>query len=328
MRQIGNLITAVGVGLGLALTVATASAQSYPTRTVRIVVPVAAGGGTDVLFRAIAQELAVKWDNPVVVDNRPGASGTIGTAEVVKNGGREGYTLLATTDDLIIHNRYVYRELPFDIDKDLVGITMIARADQTLIASHAFPANDIKELIAYARTPGNRVNFGSWGDASSPSLIYGMLNQLARTGIVGISYKGVAPVMNAIAANEVQLSVISGGTAAALLRAGKAKVLAAAAKERAAEFPNIPTTTEQGFPQLQAFILFGLMTPTGTSQAVIDKIGADMKDLLQTPAFVERHITSKGWRTMETGQPAFLAAIKERTPQVEAMVKAAGLQKK
>lgn len=326
MKRMSSLVL-FGVALTLAAG-APASAQTYPARTVRIVVPVAAGGGTDVLFRAIAHELAIKWDKPVVIENRSGASGIVGTTEVANNGGKDGYTLLAATDDIIITNRFVYKETPYDMDRDLIGITMIARADQTLIASHSFPANDIKELIALARAPGARINFGAWGDGSSPHLIYAMLNSLAKTSIVHVNYKGVAPVMAAIAANEVQLSVISGGTAATLLKGGKAKVLAAATKTRLPEFPNVATTGEQGFPQLQASILFAIMTPTGTPNAVIEKINADMHALLQMPAFVEKHITSKGWSTMETGPQAYLATIRERTPQVEAMVKAAGLQKK
>jgi len=305
---------------------ATANAQTYPTRAVRIVVPAAAGGGLDVLFRAIGRELSTRWSQPVVIDNRPGASGIVGTSEVVTRGGRDGYTLLAATDDVVITNRLVYRTIPYDVDKDLTGVAMVARADQLLIAHHSLAANDVRELVALARAQGSQISFGAWGDGSAPQLVYGMLNVLAGTDITQINYKGVAPVLAAIAGNEIQLSVVSGGTAGPLIRAGKVKLLAAASRERFIDYPGVATTAEQGYPQLQSAILFGLMAPAGTPGPVIEKISIDVRAILDDAAFAERNVTGKGWRLTSGGPREFAAAMNAQAPVIAAMVKAAKIQ--
>lgn len=303
-----------------------AYAQSYPSRPVKIVVPAPAGGGLDVLIRVYARELSQRWGQPVVIENRGGASGIIGANEVVTRGDREGYTLLAVTDNYVIHNRYAFKNLPYDPDKDLVGVALLAQADQLLIAHHELPVKDIKELVALAKRDGSKLSYGSWGEASQPHLVYETLNLVSGTQIVHVPYKGVAPVLVALSGNEIQLSVASSGTANTLLKSGKAKVLAAASSERVADFPNLLTTAEQGFPEVMAGIWFGIMGPAGVPEAVMNKIGEDTRAIVTNPAFAEPHIIGKGWRVVTGGPKEFAALVKTQTPIIEKMIRAAKIQ--
>lgn len=322
-RLIFSLAAALLVQFGA---FSTAQAQVYPSRPVRIVVPAPAGGGLDVLIRAYSRELSLRWGQPVVVENRGGASGIVGANEVVARGDRDGYTLLAVTDNYVIHNRYAFKSMPFDPDKDLVGVALLAQADQLLIAATELPVKDIRELVAHARKDGVKLSYGSWGEASQPHLVYETLNSVAGTQIVHVPYKGVAPVLVAIGGNEVQLSVASSGTANTLLKSGKAKVLAAASRERVADFPALATTAEQGFPDLQAGIWFGVMAPSGISEAVTTKIADDTRAILANAAFAEQHIVGKGWRVLPGGSKEFAALVKQQTPVIEKMIRAAKIQ--
>jgi tripartite-type tricarboxylate transporter receptor subunit TctC len=321
-----RLIRALGGAAATILSLcasAPAGAQAYPERPVRIVVPAAAGGGLDVLMRALARDLTERWKQSVVVENRAGAGGIVGTMEALARGGNDGYTLLAATDNVILTNRFAYKNLPYDPERDLVGITLIAAADQFLLANPQLPANDLKELVALARRDGQHLNYGGWGEGSQPQLVYETLNTVAGTGLVAVQYKGVAPVMVALAANEVQLSVVSSGTAGALLQGGKAKVLAAASTQRLASYSNVATAAEQGYPDLVSMIWFAVMVPAGVPQAIQNKLNDDLQAVLSAPAFREQQITSKGWRPLPMGPREFVTAVREQAPVIEKMMRAA-----
>jgi tripartite-type tricarboxylate transporter receptor subunit TctC len=326
-RAIVGLLLALGLIAGTVGTPARAQspADRFPERTVRIVVPAAAGGGLDILMRAIARELSGRWSQPVVIENRAGASGIVGIGEVISRGGNDGHTLLATTDGLI-SNRFAFKNLPFDAVKDLQPVTLIALGEQLLVANSDFAANNLTELIALAQKDGARISYGSYGEGTQPHLVYGALAAAAGVQLTHVPYKGVAPVLVALAGNEVQLSVISSGTAGPLLKAGKLKVLAAASSERARDFPQVRTTAEQGFAQLQSAIWFGLMAPAGVPLAIIDKVSADVRAIVQEPAFTEQQINGKGCRLLPGGPKQFDALVQAQTPVMGAMFSAAGVK--
>lgn len=303
-----------------------AHAQTYPERTVRVVVPAAAGGGLDLLIRALTRELSQRWNQSIVVDNRGGGNGIVGTTEVITNGGRDGHVLLAVTDSLVTTNPLIYRNLPYDPDRDLMPITLIAQADQLVIAHPSLPAADLKELVALARRPDSRLAYGAWGDGSQPHLVFETLKANAGTDVTLVNYKGVAPVLAALAANEVQLSVVSGGTAGPLIRAGKVKVLAAASAERLAGFESVATIAEQGFGEIRSAIWFGLMAPRGTPPAIVRRIADDVAAVMAQPAFREQQVTSKGWRVLPTGPAEFDATVRAERPLIARMVAAAKVQ--
>ncbi len=318
------VLRVVAFGIAVAL-VSSAHAETWPDRPVKIVLGVPPGGGLDVLVRGVAQELSVKWDKPVVVENRPGASGLI-AAEGVVNSAPDGYTLLATTDQIYMGNRYAFKNLPYNPDTSFANITIMARAEQFLLANAKVPAKTLPELVADAKKKPDSLAYGSWGEGSPPNLVYETLNKETGTKFLHVPYKGVAPVLTALTADEVQLSVGSSGVAGALLRAGKLRALALAAKQRSPLFPDVPTTTEAGFPQLQSFIWFGLAAPAGTPGAIVDKISADVRGVLEQPAFTERFITTPGWKTIASTPAETNQIIKNELPIIRDMSAAAGVK--
>lgn len=320
------MVTRAWTGL-LALVVAAApvQAQTYPDKPVKIVLGVPPGGGLDVLVRGVAAELSTKWGQSVVVDNKPGASGLI-AAEGIAKAAPDGYSLFATTDQIYMGNRFVFKSLPYDPDKSFANITIMARAEQFLLANPDVPAKTLPELIAADKRKPGSFAYGSWGDGSPPQLVYETLNKSADTKFLHVPYKGVAPVLNALTTNEIQLSVGSSGVAGALLKAGKVKALALAAKQRSPLFPDVPTTTEMGHPEILAFIWFGLAAPAGTPPATIEKISADVREIIRQPAFTERFITTPGWTAIAATPAETDELIKSELPIIRDMSVAAGVK--
>jgi tripartite-type tricarboxylate transporter receptor subunit TctC len=322
LKQVLQVIAAL---VCVTMSIAPTHGQSYPDRPVKIVLGVPPGGGLDVLVRGVAQELTARWGKSVVVENRPGASGLI-AAEGVANATPDGYTLLATTDQIYMGNRYAFKNLPYNPDTSFANIVIMARAEQFLLANPEVPAKTLPELIALEKQKPGSLAYGSWGDGSPPHLVYETLNKRAGTKFLHVPYKGVAPVLAALTANEIQLSVGSSGVAGQLLKANKLKALALAAKERSPLFPDVPTTSEAGFPEIQAFIWFGLAAPTGTPKAIVDKISADVRDIVKQPAFAERFIIKLGWKQIASTPAETDQIIKNELPIIRDMSAAAGVK--
>ena len=296
---------------------------AYPERIIRIVVGAAPGGGLDILARAVAQELTTRWGKSVIVENRAGASGLI-AAESVAKAAPDGYTWLAVTDQTYLSNRFAFKQLPYNPD-GFANISIIAQADQFVLATPNVAANSIRELVSLDREKPDTLSYGTWGDGSAPQLLYETLNKSAGTKLLGIPYKGVVPVINALGTNEIQLSVASAGTAGPFMRAGKLKALAIAAKSRSPEFPEIPTTAEEGYPDLQAFIWFGLAAPGGTPATIVEKASAEVRDIARQAAFSERFITSLGWKLLASTPAEMDATIQAELPIIRKMIENAGI---
>jgi tripartite-type tricarboxylate transporter receptor subunit TctC len=303
---------------------APSSSQTYPDHVVRIIVPAAPGGGLDVLCRGIAEGLTGRWGRAVIVENRAGASGLVG-ASTVANSSPDGYTLLAVTDQMYLSNRYTFKKLPYDPDT-FVNISLLAVANQLVLVNSELPVKTLGDLIELDKKKPGSLNYGDWGDGSTPQLLYETLNKDAGTKFLGVPYKGVAPVLVALTANEVQMSVVSGGTAAPLLTSGSVRPIAIAAKSRAPEFPDVPTTAEAGFPQLRASIWFGLAAPAGTPAALTERISADVRDIMQKATFIDRFIKPQGWRLVASTPAQMNDTIREELPAVRDLIAKAGVQ--
>lgn len=298
---------------------------SFPDKPVRVVVPYAPGGGIDILIRAVGKELQAKWGQPVVVDNRAGASGLLG-AETVTHAAPDGYTLLASVDPTFTSNRYLYKSLPYDPDRSFEPITMMVRGDNLLLAHPSVPAKDLRELVALARSQPKALSFASYGNGTHPQLVYEYLNKREGIDLLHVPYKGIAPAMLATVAKEVNLSVGSGGVSGEMLRAGRLKALAVAGRNRLPQFPDVPTTAEQGFPYLLSFIWYGLFAPAGTPRAVVEKIQADVAAVLRDKAFAEAQVLSKGLAVVASTPAELSAAIREDSARNAEMIRAAGVQ--
>jgi tripartite-type tricarboxylate transporter receptor subunit TctC len=253
--------------------VSQAWAQSWPQKSVRIVVPFPAGGSNDTLCRIIADKLSIEWRQPVLVDNKAGAGGNVG-AEIAYHAPGDGYTLLCSPPGPLSINHNLYKTLPYDWSK-FAPITVLALTPNIITARKDLPANSVQELIAYAKANPGKVTFASQGNGSTSHLSAEMLQAQAGIKLVHVPYKGEGPALVDLTAGRVDIFF---GTISAALRfekVGQVKFLGLAAKTRSPVAPDVPAATEVGLPDLIASAWFGLVAPPGTPDAVIRKINTD-----------------------------------------------------
>jgi tripartite-type tricarboxylate transporter receptor subunit TctC len=308
----------------LAVSTMQAPAQSYPSRLVRIVVPFPPGGGIDVLIRAIAQELSTKWSQNVIIENRAGAGGIVGT-EAVARSAPDGLTLLATTNQTITSGRFLYKSLSYDPDM-LVPIMLIVQSDHLILANPAVQASDLRELVAIVRREPGKWSYGSFGRGTQPHLVFEMLNKTANLDILHVPYNGISPLLLGLVAGDVHLATGSAGVAGELIRTGKVKALAIAGKRRSAQFPDVPTAAELGFPYLEATIWYGLFAPPGTNAEIIDKVSDDIAKVINRADFAQSQILSKGLDKVASSPKELEATIKSETDSVEKIIRAIGIE--
>jgi tripartite-type tricarboxylate transporter receptor subunit TctC len=316
------LLAAAALAFGA---MAPAHAQQFPARTVKFIVPFPPGGGVDIVIRAVAAELTERWKQAVIVENKPGVGSIVG-AEAVAKSPADGYTLLATVNQTITANRFLFKSLPYDPDKSFAPVTIMVRSDQMVLAKAALPARDLRELVALARREPGRLNYGSYGNGSQPQLAFELLNNREKLEIVHIPYKGIAPLLTALSAGEVDLATGSANVAMGLIKGGRVKPLAAAGKDRLPQFPDLQTAAEQGFPWLNVSIWYGLFAPAGTPAQVVAKISEDVRAVLRTPAFAERHATSKGLEVVASSPQDVGAVVRDEVAVLAEMVRAARIE--
>ncbi|NUZ06084.1 Bug family tripartite tricarboxylate transporter substrate binding protein [Piscinibacter koreensis] len=322
MRRVLSLLLAGAAATFLGTAASQAEAQSWPSRPVRVIVPFAPGGGIDILTRAIANELTTRWKQPIVIDNRGGAGSLIGT-EAVAKAPPDGYTLLATVNQSMVANRFLYKSLPYDPDKNFEPIMMMVISDQLLIANANLPANNLKEVIALAKRDPGKLNYGSFGIGSQPHLLYETINVREGTDLLHVPYKGITPNLQALASGEVMLGTGSAAVAAPLIAAGRIKPISVAGSRRVAQFPKVPTTAEEGYPYVRTSIWYALFAPAGTPAEVTNRIRNDVRAILTDPAFAEANAVSKGLTVVAGDRDQLVRTIREESASVAEQVKAA-----
>jgi tripartite-type tricarboxylate transporter receptor subunit TctC len=253
--------------------------ETFPSKPVRIIVPYPAGGVADLLPRTVGQKLSEKWGQPVVIENKPGASGNIGMAEGAR-ASPDGYTLvLAPTGNLTV-NQFLF-QLPFDTAKDFTPITVLATSPNVLVVHPSVPAKTFDELIAYARANPGKLNFSSPGEGSGAHLAGELLNIEAGIKTTHIPYKGMAPAVNDLLGGQVQMMFAGISTVLQHIKAGKLVALAIASPQRNPQLPDVPTVGESGFPGFDVTSWYGLVTRAGTPPAIVRKIHADAVEALR-----------------------------------------------
>lgn len=294
-----------------------AQAQPYPAKPVRIVVPYPAGGGIDVLSRLIGARLAQRFNQPVVIENKPGA-GTIVAAESVARAAPDGHTLMVTTDATISINPHLYAKLPYDPVKDFAPITQLVFLNQLLVANAALPVSNLKELIAHAKAQPGKLNYASYGIGSQPHLAMEIFKSQSGTDIVHVPYKGIPQAVPAAIAGEVQLTFSGAASSQAHIKAGRLKALAIGGAARLPLMPEVPTFAEQGFADVPANAWFGLFAPAGTPREVIATLHAEVTRILKEPEFLQKEIAAKGYELVVSTPEefaVFLAADTRRNAQ-------------
>jgi tripartite-type tricarboxylate transporter receptor subunit TctC len=298
-----NLFRAFAAALGLALSLS-AVAQGYPTKPIRLIVPYPAGGTVDGVARNLQVELAKAFGQPIIVENLVGAGGRIGTAQAAR-AAPDGYTVVMIYDNYPI-DPIVYKDLPYDPWKDLVPVSLVARAPLIAVASNALPPNDIKELVAYAKANPGKVDFGSTGVGSSAHLAGELFSQATGIQMLHVPYKGGAPAQTDLLGGNLQLFWGTTAFANTLYPSGKVKLLGQAGKERSPAFPNVKTLGEQGFGSIEVYGWMGLMVPAGTPPEIINRWQAELAKVARIPA-VSTKLSEQGFDVVMSTPDEFRA---------------------
>ncbi len=272
----------------IGLLASAAQAQNFPAKPVKIIVPFSAGTAADIVARQLGQGLSELWAQPVFIENIQGAGGGVGAAAAAK-ASPDGYTLLMLGLNHVI-NPSLYKDVPFDLLRDFKTIGRVASGPLVIIAHPSLPANSISELIALAKAQPGKINFGSGGNGSVTHLSLEMLKSRAGVNMVHIPYKGIAQMMTDVLGNQINLGSPAVASAVANIKSGKLKALAVTSAKRSLVLPEVPTMAESGgaLSGYDVSTWSGLLAPSGTPDAVIAKIYADMAKVAQSKSFAEQ----------------------------------------
>jgi len=265
--------------VALLLAATFAQAQEWPTRPITLVVPFAAGGTTDLVARPIAQALTEKLGQPVVVENKAGAGGTL-AAGIAAKAAPDGYTVFLAT---VAHTMApgLYKSLPYDFEKDFDPVTLAAQVPNVLIVHPSVPAKTVSELIAYIKANPGKVNFGSAGPGSTEHMSGELFRAMLGVDIVHVPYKGGAPMMTDLVAGQIQMAIETSGSATPHIQAGTVRALAVSTPQRSPYFPDLPTLNEAGLTGYDVTTWFGFMVPKGTPPAIRDRLYREIGDVLK-----------------------------------------------
>jgi tripartite-type tricarboxylate transporter receptor subunit TctC len=305
--------------VSLLMTASAAFAQTWPTQQVTIIVPFAAGSNTDILARYLADKLAPVWKQTVIVENRPGAPGTIGVA----NSAPDGHTLMMTSNGHTILN-VINKGLSIDPVKDFAGVIQVASVPVVLVVPPELPVKSLKDLMDLAKAKPGTLNFSSAGLASSNYIAGELLKQTAKIDIVHIPYKGTPETLTSLMRNDAQISLAFLSTAQNLIQTDKIKALALAAPKRSTILPSVPTFAEAGMPDYQYDAWFGLMAPAKTPPAIVKKISTDIAAIVQTPD-AQKRWESLGATPIVSTPEQFDATIRSDADRYGKLFKAAGV---
>ena len=298
-------------------------APTWPTKPVHLIVPYPGGGGIDVLGRVLGRRLQAEWGQPIVIENKPGAS-TIPATDAVAKAEPDGYTLLLTTDSSITINPHLFAKLPYDPLRDLAPVSLLVFLEQMLLAQPSLPANNVAELVALAKAKPGTLNYASYGSGSQPHLAGELLKASAGIDIVHIPYKGISLALTALLSGEVDLTFGGIASSRPLIQAGKIKALAIGGPKRSPLLPDVATFSEQGYPDVVTHVWFGLFAPAGTPRDIVQKVQRDVSRIMNEPAFREDEIIKKGYDLGATTPDEFAAYLRRDYAERARAVKISG----
>jgi tripartite-type tricarboxylate transporter receptor subunit TctC len=300
-----------------------AAAQAYPVKPVKMIVPFAAGGATDVVARLLAQKLTDAWGQSVIVENRTGAGGNIG-ADAVAKAAPDGYTLLLTSGAIVTASQHMYKNMPFDPDKDLLPITNVATGPQLIAVATSVPANNLRELIAYAKANPGKVNYGSAGIGSQTHLAAENFAYAAGVDLTHVPYKGESAALTDLMGGQIQMATPNFAAAVAMAREGKIKALAVTSKQRNPQLPDVPPASEV-LPDFENAGWFGLMAPAGTPKDIVDKVQRDTAKIILTDEFRGR-LAQLGMEPVANTPSDFAAAIRIQSARWAKVIRERGIR--
>ena len=269
-----------------------ATAEEYPNKPIQLIIPYTPGGNTDILGRLIAQKLGEAWDARVIVENRPGAGGTIGVNMVAK-AKPDGHTLALAAFGNIIVAKSLYKDLAYDPVNDLDPVILVATPPTILTATSSLPANNVTELIAYGKANPGVLNYGSSGKGTSNHLLAELFSEMSGIKMTHVPYKGSGPAINDLIAGLTQLNFAPQPLVLSAIKTGSLKALAVTGTERMPMLPDVPTVAESGLPGYEGVGWFGLVAPKGTPPEIIHKLNAEVNRILNSPD-VRKRLTDEG----------------------------------
>lgn len=320
MTRIARLLACVATAL---LALPAAAQDAFPTRPIRLIVPVAAGGGIDTAFRAIAPAWGEALGQPVVVENRPGGGQVIGTDAVAK-AKPDGYTLLAAGVP-IAFNTALGRKLPYDAVKDLTPIAEVVSQPLLVVVNPSVPAKSMAELVAYAKAQPQPLQYTTGGIGSYGHLWWEMLRADLKLPGQHVAYNGIAPALKDVMGGQVPLLIDAIVPTGAQVKAGTVRGIAIVSKTRAKSLPDVPTLAEQGFPGFDAAPFYGVLGPANMEAAVVRKLNATLVKTLQSPA-VMAQLQDQGFDVVAGTPEAYATLIRSEIARWTAVVNAAGIK--
>ena len=300
-----------------------AHAQSWPTKPIKLIVPYPPGGGTDVIARIVQEPLAKELGQQVIIDNRGGAGGSIGSALAAQSPS-DGYTVLFTLSSHTI-NPAIYTKLPFDTEKDFSSVVTVASLPQILVANPNFPAKTVKEVIEMAKAKPGSISYASVGNGSPGHLAGAMMATDAGVDMTHIPYRGGGPAVTDVMAGQVPLLWVSIPAAAQFVKAGKLRALAVSTVKRSAVFPDVPTMVESGFKGFEVDSWYAMFVPAKTPQAIIDRINKAAVNVLAQPEVKER-LLGQGAEAVGDSPAQLSGVVKKEIAKWKQVVKSANIK--
>jgi tripartite-type tricarboxylate transporter receptor subunit TctC len=298
-----------------------ACAQTFPAKPVRFIVPFATGGASDIVARVVGIKLGEAWGQTVVIDNRAGGSGMIGT-ELVARAAPDGYVLLVVEPTFAI-TPGLFTKVPFDVQKDFVPIVQLGQGPQVLVVHPSVPVKTVKELIALAKAKPGQLNFASPGTGTTGHLGLELFKMMAKVDMVHIPYKGAGPAVADLLGGQVSVAVVSVSSAQTNIKAGRLRALGVTSAQRFSGAPEIPTIAEAALPGFATLQWWGLVAPRGTPAEVVNKIAADAGRLVASPEMKERML-ALGAEPVTSSPERFAAFLREEIDKWGKLVRASG----
>jgi tripartite-type tricarboxylate transporter receptor subunit TctC len=315
------LLTAVTMG-SAALVATTATAQQYPSKPIRAIVPFPPGSTPDIVGRLLADKLREAMGQPVVVENRTGAGGNIGTAEGAR-APSDGSTILFSINGPIAVNKALYANLPFDPDRDLTPVSLLVAAPQMLAVNPALPVTDFKSFIQYSRQNPGKLTYGSVGAGSASHLTMELLKEQAGFFAVHLPYRGFPQVVQDLLGNNIDATVALVPAVMPQVQAGRLRALAVTGERRSVLAPDVPTISELGFPKFDARAWIGLLVPAGTPQPIVDRLSTETRRAMQDPALRDM-LQKQGFEVIASTPQEFTRFIRDESAKWGAVVRATG----
>ena len=322
-----RLAAAVSSALVLACAVAlprTGCAQDYPSRPIKLVLPQPAGGAVDLIARALGERLAEQMSQPVIVENMPGANGSLAGA-AVSRAAPDGYTLMLAVDSNLVINPSLYNNLNYDPFRDFAPISVIAKLNMVLVANPKVEATNVRELIAYAKAHPNKLNYAGIGIGSAMHMGMELFKFETKTEINHVSYRGTAPAMTDVVAGVVDVMFTGPPSAKSMSEGGRLKLLAVASPQRMPSLPDIPTVSESGVPGYEMGSWFGLLAPAKTPKPIVDRLSGEVHKAVNDSRFSGR-MTAQGLQVVGSTPGEMLATMRADTRKWADLIKAADIK--